>query len=121
MNGAANNFNKIFIWSVISATVGVILRIIADKSKLIGKVVASLFGAAWNILTYFSLPSLVIGNTSIKDSFKESAAMIRKTWGETIIVNFGAGLFFALLAVLLTALFIGIVVIFPSLVVFLLS
>ncbi|MEK7161219.1 MAG: DUF6159 family protein [Patescibacteria group bacterium] len=118
MNGAANNFNKIFIWSVISATVGVILRIIADKSKLIGKVVASLFGAAWNILTYFSLPSLVIGNTSIKDSFKESAAMIRKTWGETIIVNFGAGLFFALLAVLLTALFIGIVVIFPSLVVF---
>ncbi|MBI5530016.1 MAG: hypothetical protein HY918_00760 [Candidatus Doudnabacteria bacterium] len=118
MNGAANNFNKIFIWSFISATVGIVLRIIADKSKLIGRIVASLFGAAWNILTYFSLPSLVIGNTGIKDSFKESAAMIRKTWGETIIVNFGVGLFFALLIFLLTALFVGMVIIFHSLAAF---
>ncbi len=121
MNGAANNFNKIFIWSFISATVGLVLRIISDKSKLIGKIVAALFGAAWNILTYFSLPSLVIGNTGIKDSFKESAAMIRKTWGEAIIVNFGVGLFFGLVIFGLTALFIGIMVIFQSLPVVIIS
>lgn len=121
MNGAANNFNKIFIWSFISATVGLVLRIIADKSKLIGKIVAGLFGAAWNILTYFSLPSLIIGNTGIKDSFKESASMIRKTWGETIIVNFGVGLFFGLIIFGLTALVVGIMVIFKSLPVFVMS
>ncbi len=118
MNGAANNFNKIFIWSAISATVGMILRIIADKSKLIGKIVAGLFGAAWNILTYFSLPSLVIGNTGIKDSFKESAAMIRKTWGETIIVNFGVGLFFGLIFFALLAVSTVIVILAKSFIVF---
>ncbi|MFA5991491.1 MAG: DUF6159 family protein [Candidatus Doudnabacteria bacterium] len=121
MNGAANNFNKIFVWSFISATVGLVLRIIADKFKLAGRIVAWLFGAAWNILTYFSLPSLVIGNTSIKDSFKESAAMIRKTWGETIIVNFGVGLFFGLIIFGLTAMAVGVMVIFHTLPIFFIS
>jgi len=104
LRGARKNFFKIFIWSLISATVGVILRIISDKSKLLGKIVAALFGAAWNILTYFSLPALVIGNLRITDSFRESAAIIRSKWGETIIVNLGAGLYF--FAYILVGLFI---------------
>ena len=114
INGASNNIHKIFLWSLISATVGVILRIIADKSKLIGKIVASLFGAAWNILTFFSLPSLVIGNMGIKDSFKDSASMIRKTWGETIIINFGVSLFFALIIFAELAFCIGVIVLAQS-------
>jgi hypothetical protein len=103
IKNANKHFEKIFVWSLISATVGVILRIISDNSKIIGKIVASLFGAAWAILTYFSLPALVISERSIKDSFKESASAIRKTWGEAIIVNFGIGLFF------FTITFIGVV------------
>ncbi|MEN9647607.1 MAG: hypothetical protein RLY57_411 [Candidatus Parcubacteria bacterium] len=116
-DGIANankHFGRIFSWSVISATVGIILQIISDKSKLIGKIVAAIFGAAWGILTYFSLPSLVIGQRSIGDSFKESAAVIRKTWGETIIVNFGIGLFFWLITFLVIAVMIGIAVLVPA-------
>ena len=94
MRAANGKMGRIFIWSLISATVGVVLRAISEKSKLIGKIVIALVGAAWNLLTYFSLPALVIGDLSIKESFKESAALIKKTWGETIIINVGAGLFF---------------------------
>jgi hypothetical protein len=97
MKGAWENMGKIFLWSLISATVGVILRAIADKSEILGKIVATLLGAAWNIMTYFSLLSLVIGNKSVKESFKESAAIIRRTWGETLIVNVGVGFFFGLI------------------------
>jgi len=100
MSGATKNIGKIFVWSLISATVGMILNIIADKLKFLGKILAIILGAAWNILTYFSLPSLVIGQTSITGSFKESAALIRKTWGESAIVNFGVGLFFGILIIL---------------------
>jgi membrane protease YdiL (CAAX protease family) len=114
INGAKKNFKKIFFWSLISATVGVILQFISDKSQIIGKIVASIFGAAWNILTFFSLPSLIIGNLGVKDSFKESASLIRKTWGETIIIKFGVGLFFALITFLLLALLIGIFILIPS-------
>ena len=98
--GAAQNIRKIFLWSLISATVGVILDILYDKFKLVGKIAATVLGAAWNIMTYFSLPSLIIGQTSVKDSFKESARVIRKTWGEAIIINFGAGLFFSMIIIL---------------------
>jgi hypothetical protein len=114
IRGANRNLGKIFVWSLILATVGMILKIIADKFKAVGKIVASLFGAAWAILTYFSLPSLIIGQKSVKESFKESALLIRKTWGETIIVNFGVGLFFMLLILLALALCIGIIVLVPA-------
>lgn len=115
MRGATDNIRKIFLWSVVGATVGVVLQVISDKLKFTGKIIAWFFGAAWGILTYFSLPALIIGNLGIKDSFKESASIIRKTWGETIIINFGVGLFFAMLTLLLLAIFIGINVILSSL------
>jgi ABC-type multidrug transport system fused ATPase/permease subunit len=114
LSKARENLSKIFLWALISATVGMILGIISDNFKLVGKIIASFLGAAWNILTYFSLPSLVIGKLGIKDSFKESAALIRKTWGEAIIINFGVGMFFAILIFLTIALSVGIIVIFPS-------
>ena len=105
MNAAKNHGVKIFWWSLISATVGLVLRIISDKSKIVGKIVSGLLGAAWAIMTYFSLPALVIGNLSVRDSFKESATLIRKNWGETIIVNFGAGLIFGFIIYVLCAVF----------------
>ncbi len=119
INGALNSAGKIFIWSVISSTVGILLNIIANKFKFIGVIIANICGAAWNIMTYFSLPSLVIGNKTISESFKDSASMIRKTWGETIIINFGVSLIFAGLMFLGLALSIGIIVLAPSLFVFL--
>lgn len=94
IKGANKYFRKIFIWSLISSTVGLILRIISDKSKLVGKIVVAIFGAAWNVVTFFSLPSMIVGNKSIKESFKESANIINNKWGEVIIVNFGVGLYF---------------------------
>ena len=100
IRGARNRFGKILAWSLISATVGMILNVIENRSQFVGRIVAALLGATWAILTFFSLPALVIGNASVKDSFKESASIIRKTWGETIIMNVGVGLFFALLLVL---------------------
>ncbi len=114
INEAKKHINKIFVWSLISATVGLVLQIIADKFKLVGRIIASVFGAAWNILTFFSLPALIIGKTTIKESFNESATIIRKTWGETIIVNLGVTLFFSVITFLVFALFIGLIVIVPT-------
>lgn len=113
---AVKNSGKIFVWSLISATVGVILNAISEKSNIVGKIVAGLLGAAWNIMTYFSLPSLVIGQNSIKDSFKDSASVIRKNWGETIIINFGAGLFFGMIIILGLLVGIGLVILVPQLI-----
>lgn len=114
IQGASKYIGKIFVWSIISATVGIVLKIISENFKVIGRILAGILGAAWEILTYFSLPSLVIGNLSIKDSFKESASIIKKTWGETLIINFGVGLFFAAIAVLWLVLSIAIIILIPK-------
>ncbi len=115
VKGALNCVTKILLWSCISATVGVVLNIIASKGKIVGQIVSALLGAAWNILTYFSLPALVIGQTSVRDSFKESAGIIRKTWGESIIVNFGVGLVFGLIFMLAFVAAIVTVILVPTL------
>lgn len=112
MNGAKENIGKIFWWSAISATVGVLLKIIEDRFRL-GKIISFILGSVWGILTYFSLPSLIIGKTSVKESFKQSASVIRKTWGETIIVNLGVGLFVTLLFFLAIAIAVGVIVLVP--------
>lgn len=118
LSKASSYSGKILAWSLISATVGVILDAISRNFKIVGYIVASIMGAAWNILTYFSLPSLIIGEKSVTESFKESAAMIRKTWGETIIVNLGVGLFFMALTFVAAAVCIGFMVIVPELAMF---
>ena len=111
---ANKHVGKIFVWSFISATVGIVLQIISEKSKIIDKIVAWIFGTAWVVLTYFSLPSLVIGERSIGESFKESASVIRKIWGEVIIINIGVGLFFGILTFFVMALAIGVAALVPS-------
>lgn len=114
--------DKIFIWSLISATVGTILRLISEKSdNLIAKIISGLLGAAWAILTFFIVPVIIIENISTKDSMKKSVETIKKTWGETVIINIGVGLYFMLLALLGVAIFIALLltgkafIIFPAL------
>jgi hypothetical protein len=97
LSASFKNVGKIFVWSLISATVGVILKAIANKKNIFAKILAAVLGAAWSILTFFSLPSLIIGGTGVLQSFKDSAATIRKVWGETFIVSVGVGFIFGLI------------------------
>jgi hypothetical protein len=83
---------KIFLWSIIASTVGIILKIISDKSKWLGKLVASLLGAAWNIVTMFIAPTLLLEDVSVWKSIGRSAEVFKKTWGETLILNVSFGL-----------------------------
>jgi len=50
---------KILCWSVIAATIGVILTI-ANRFKSISRIIANIFGAAWDIITFFILPVLIL-------------------------------------------------------------
>ena len=87
MNRAKQIAGKIFVWSIITATVGIVLRIISDKSRLLGKITASLLGAAWGIVTVFIAPTLLLDNVSVWQSIKNSGSVFKKTWGETLIMN----------------------------------
>lgn len=106
-NNAVKHLGKIFVWALISATVGTILRLIAERSKILGRIIVAMLGAAWNILTFFIVPVIINEELSIKDSLKKSASIIGKTWGETVIINIGVGLYFMLLSLLGIAVFVA--------------
>jgi len=107
---ASKNIGKIFIWALISATVGVILRMISDKQKTVGRIIAGIIGMAWNLLTFFVVPVMIFEKISPLESIKKSGELFKKTWGENAIVQISMAGFFTLLSlgVFLVAIGLGI-------------
>jgi hypothetical protein len=92
------HLGRIAAWALVSATVGVILRFLADRANLIGKIIVGLVGAAWSIATYFIVPVMIFEKRSLRDSVKQSTQLIAKTWGESLVAAGGIGAFIMLLA-----------------------
>ncbi len=101
---AWNHIGSILGYALISATVGMILRWIAEKG-IIGRIVASLIGFAWNVSTYLVVPILVVEDINPVDAIKRSTGLLKKTWGEQLVGNLSIGAVFGL--IFLALIFIG--------------
>jgi Family of unknown function (DUF6159) len=97
---AGSNVGRILAWAVVAATVGTILRAIEDRAEWLGRLVASLLGVVWSLATALVVPVLVFEQVGPLDAVRRSAALLRKTWGETVIGNAGIGLVFGLATLL---------------------
>jgi hypothetical protein len=95
--GAFSRIGAIFMWSLVSATIGMVLRAISERSGILGKIVTSFLGVAWSILTYFAVPVMIFEGTGVGKSIKRSGELIKKTWGEALVGQGGMGMFFGLL------------------------
>ena len=94
---AFSHFGPILGYSVIAATVGMILRLVSDRSRGLGRLIISLIGFAWNVATFLVVPILAVEGIGPIDAIKRSTALLKKTWGEQIIGNFGVGFIFGLI------------------------
>ena len=107
----------ILSWSILAATVGLILRAIesiADRIGGIGEVViniiTSLVGMAWSVITVFVIPGMVYKGLKPFEAIKYSSEMLKKTWGEQLIKYMGLSLIqfmFILLGILVFAFGLG--------------
>ena len=97
---AFQHIGNILGYALLSATVGLILRMISERSGNLGRVAASLVGLAWNLATYLVVPVLVIEGVGPVEAIKRSAGLLKKIWGEQIVGNFSIGLIFVLVTVL---------------------
>lgn len=97
LRAAFNRLPLIAGWALVSATVGMILRMIEERSNTIGRIVAGLLGMAWSLVSFFVVPILVIERISPIEAVKESGRLLRHTWGEQLIGHFSFGLIFFLL------------------------
>jgi hypothetical protein len=105
--GLAAAWSKIGIiigYAIIAATVGMILKALEERLGFIGQIVIGLIGMAWSVTTFLVVPVLVHRDVGPMDAVKESATLLKKTWGENIIANAGMGFLFTLLYIPLIAL-----------------
>lgn len=97
---AGKRLPAIFGWAVVAASVGMVLQMISERSGIIGKIVVAIVGGAWNLITFFVVPVIVVEHGSPIAAIKKSGAMLKKTWGENLIGNAGIGLVFFLLSMI---------------------
>jgi hypothetical protein len=106
---ASRHLPTILAWALISATVGIILHLIERRAGIFGRIATVFIGGVWSLVTFFVLPVLILEDKGVADSVRESASLIRKTWGESIVgsgsimiifVAIGIVAFFGLLATL---------------------
>jgi len=95
---ARANLGRIAGWALVTATVGLILRAIAERFGFIGKIIAGAFGAAWGIVTYLVVPVLIFEKLRPWAAVKRSGSLLRQTWGEAAGGYLSLGAIFVLLA-----------------------
>ena len=98
---AVSRLGVIVQWGLVSATVGLILQILADKLGGIGgAIVQGLGGLAWGIASFFALPILALEGLGPFATLKRSAGVVRERWGESLVGNAAIGIV-SLLGILL--------------------
>jgi len=89
---AGRNVGPLLAWSLVSAIVGVLLRVIEGDDSPLSMVVAALFSVAWSVLTLFVVPVVVFEDTGVVEMFTRSKETVVDTWGESLGAIGGVGL-----------------------------
>jgi hypothetical protein len=92
LSAAASRLPQIFAWALVSATVGLLLKVVENAHEKIGAFIAALLGTAWTVMTYFVVPVLVMERVGPFEAIGRSMSILKKTWGEALIGHFGIGL-----------------------------
>ena len=96
---AMSRLGKIIVYSLISATVGVIARGIAQSGRqsdniivaIVMAILGGLIQGAWSLLVFFAIPVMVVENIGVRDSLKRSFELFKQTWGEGFVGSTAIG------------------------------
>jgi hypothetical protein len=83
---------QILAWALVSATVGLLLKLVENANERVGQIVSALLGVAWTVMTYFVVPVLVVERVGPFAAVKRSLSILRHTWGEALVGRLGVGL-----------------------------
>jgi hypothetical protein len=106
---AVSRFGAILGYALIAATVGLIMNAISRKSKGIGRMLISMIGFAWNVATYLVVPILAVEGVGPIEAVKRSVKLLKQTWGEQIIGNFGLGAIFGVGVLVIVLIFLPLI------------
>jgi hypothetical protein len=82
ISAAISRIGPILGWSIVTTTVGLILRALEERLPLLGRIVVWLAGAAWAVAAYFVIPVVALEGGGPFRSLKRSANVVKARWGE---------------------------------------
>lgn len=85
---ARKKLPAIFTFALMSVIVGYILKMI-ERNRLIGYIVAKIFGVIWTLGTVFVIPIIADRDENGASAVKDSVNLFKRTWGETIVGRIG--------------------------------
>lgn len=88
---AMKRLPQILGWTLVNASVGLLLQLIAERVGLIGQIVIRLIGFGWAIATYFTVPVLAAEGVGPITAVRRSVEVLRRRWGESLLLNVGVG------------------------------
>ena len=96
---AWSKVSLIAMWSLVAATVGLLLRALdalaerlGGAGELVMSILTSLLGLAWSVIVLFVVPGMVYRDLGPIAAIKSAVTTLRRTWGETAVRHFGLGL-----------------------------
>jgi hypothetical protein len=108
LRAASSHVAALLVWALISATVGMILQALRNRTdNFIGRIAIGMVGGVWAYMTFFVVPVIVAQDTGPIEAIKRSSSLFRETWGRQVASSFGFGLVYivaALVAILPAAL-----------------
>jgi hypothetical protein len=91
--GAANGkLHRILPWALVQATVSMVISAIEERAGFVGQLIAGLLGAAWAIVTFLTIPIIMLEDLGPWNALKRSGTLVKHTWGENIVAQAGFGL-----------------------------
>jgi len=95
IHAASARIGKILSWTLIAATVGLILQLIrGDGRGLLTTLASAILGAAWSLATFFVIPVIVEDDVGGFAAIERSWHLFKSTWGETVVGSFSLALVF---------------------------
>lgn len=87
MRFAGTRLQAILLWTLFAGLVGLIIRVIEEKLDFVGQLIAGVIGLGWSVAGVFAIPALVREEQSSNPValLRKSAAVLRRTWGESLI------------------------------------
>ncbi len=98
LDAANAKLHRLLPWALVAATVSIIIRSLEDRG-IVGQIVGSLIGTAWALVTFLTIPIIMLEDLGPGKALKRSGQLFKQTWGENVAAQFGFGIFGLLAAI----------------------
>lgn len=92
IGAATSKIHRILPWALVTATVSVVLQAIEERFGWFGVLIARLLGAAWAVVTFLTVPVIMLEDLGPINALKRSGQLLKKTWGENLSAQAGFGI-----------------------------